>query len=234
MDPVTGSMLVAGAGSIASTIGGLISGNQNYHLQKKIFKWQKQVQQETWNREDNAVQRRAADLNAAGMNRLLAAGSGAAASAPVHVDAPQAPDYSKVGDPLIMVAQQRLQMAKQNADISQTEAQTKLLTGQLNSVTKQNELLQRTIDWYKNHPDTAPNVPGVSSTNAVQAFGDLATHYGERLGNYLGRYIDHGSNRQNISRDEHISRLQNFHMKNGMDARTAYKAAVRQYNRLNP
>lgn len=46
-------------------------------------------QRKVWEREDNAVQRRVADLKAAGLSPTLAAGSAAGVSAPIRVEAPR-------------------------------------------------------------------------------------------------------------------------------------------------
>lgn len=181
ISPGVGTVIGAGLG----LVGSLVSGSQNYRLGKRQLEWQKYAQHETWKREDNAIQRRAADLKAAGMNRLLAAGSGASASAPVHVDAPQYPDFSGLGNPFIQKAQVDMALAKQRADISQTDAQTKLLMGQLATVTKQNDLLQRTLDWYKDHPNSAPNVPGMGTSNMLRAGYDLAIEAGSRISNWF-------------------------------------------------
>lgn len=189
ISPGLGTVIGAGlglAGSLVSSIG-------SNRASKKQLEWQKYAQQKTWEREDNAVQRRAADLKSAGFNRLLAAGSSASSSAPVHVDAEQPVDYSKIGDPFIADAQVKMALAKQKADISQTEAQTRLLMGQLNGVIKQNDLLERQIDWYKKHPNFSPGVPSgiYSGTGAMQIGDQLWTQLG-RAKDWVVRMLAEG------------------------------------------
>lgn len=53
---------------------------ENMKFQREQFEYQKQLNQLQMEREDNAVQRRSADLKAAGINRLMADGQSAAAS----------------------------------------------------------------------------------------------------------------------------------------------------------
>ena len=67
-----------GAGAIA-----------NYMAQKSQASYQKDMQKKAWEREDNAVQRRKADLLAAGLSPVLAAGSAATTMAPIRIEAPQ-------------------------------------------------------------------------------------------------------------------------------------------------
>lgn len=61
----------------------------NTGLQFGQLAYQKEVQQKTWDREDNAVQRRVADMEKAGINPVLAAGGAAQASSPIAVSTPQ-------------------------------------------------------------------------------------------------------------------------------------------------
>lgn len=62
---------------------------KNYELGKENLEWQRAMQEESWRRDDTAVQRRMKDLEAAGINPLMAAGSAAGNSPVVHTEAPQ-------------------------------------------------------------------------------------------------------------------------------------------------
>ena len=65
--------------SILSGIGDFVTG-----LGKTA--WDIFAQNKTWDREDSAIQRRVADLRAAGLSPVLAAGSAAQTSSPIHAD----------------------------------------------------------------------------------------------------------------------------------------------------
>lgn len=102
---------LAGIGSIVSGIGGIGIGiansvqnaeinKKNYELQKDWQNYQKQLQREIFQREDNAIQRRASDIATAGGNPAMAweTGNGAGAGSIVDTSPPQqAPyDYSQL------------------------------------------------------------------------------------------------------------------------------------------
>ena len=92
--------------------------------------WQEYVQNTTWEREDNAVQRRMADLQAAGLNPNLAAGSAAGAGAVVgRSNSPAVQsrmDYGSLMD-----------FARSIIDIKREREQTELLKKQQQLVDEQ-------------------------------------------------------------------------------------------------
>lgn len=114
----------------------------NSVMSLKNYQYQKDTQQTAWERENNAVQRRVADLKAAGLNPVLAAGSAAQSSSPIHINAPEA--QSGVIDRAAIA----MGMLKQKADISATEAQKELMRHQMKLVSQQtdNALLANTAE----------------------------------------------------------------------------------------
>ncbi len=96
--------------------------SQNLSAQKDLLKWQKAAQQTTWDREDNAVQRRVNDLKLAGISPQAAAGGAAQSSGPIGMKAPQR-------DPSIPIKNQAGMQNVINsvANIAQTLAQTQVL-----------------------------------------------------------------------------------------------------------
>lgn len=121
-------------GSIASAISGIIGSALNYDMQeknleqqKKQLKWSKFVQEKSWFREDNAVLRRVMDLERAGLNKMLAAGSGASTGPVVSTVAPQRglhqmPDVNPV-ETFLNIIQMKKNIDRTSAEILNIEQQ---------------------------------------------------------------------------------------------------------------
>lgn len=122
-----------GAGAIA-----------NYLSQKSANRQQKELQQEAWEREDTAVQRRKQDLLAAGLSPVLAAGSAATTMAPIRIEAPQidtaalASAGKTVSDGMLNA----LAMKQGVETINKTAAETKNIQAQQNKTETETAFMQ--------------------------------------------------------------------------------------------
>ncbi|QXP07943.1 MAG: DNA pilot protein [Arizlama microvirus] len=106
--------------SSMDVIGGQIGAILNYTNQQKQQAYNRDMQQQIFEREDNAVQRRVRDLKLAGLSPVLAAGQPAQAGNVVQTEAPQF--NQKVIDPMVMTA-----LARGQVDIERTKSENELL-----------------------------------------------------------------------------------------------------------
>lgn len=114
-----------------SLLGGIGLGLDAFNAGASVWATRKQMelQGEAWQREDSAAQRRVADLRAAGINPVLAAGSAAASSSPIGVRPPSgSTENARQG------ALATAQIAQAKASIGQTVAQTDLIRAQMEKV----------------------------------------------------------------------------------------------------
>lgn len=126
-----GGIIGGALSAITSGVGMGLQAHQNKKNQEREDK----IRRETWEREDNAVQRRAKDMEMAGINPLLAAGDPAQASTGGAVTGQNAPsteglagsiqNAGQIADQMAMAKKmQVLAEQKQDAEIAKIEAET--------------------------------------------------------------------------------------------------------------
>lgn len=123
MDPL--SMATLGGAAIGA-IGGIWNNERNLGFQSKQIEYQKALQERMFQREDNAVQRRVADLRAAGLSPVLAAGSAAQAGPVVDVK-PQSSELSGALDSVASGAQKAAQTEQSIMAARAAKAQVELI-----------------------------------------------------------------------------------------------------------
>lgn len=118
-----------------------LNNQRNYDLQLARNEYEKGVQATTWQREDNAMQRKVKDLEAAGINPVLAAGgSGSPTSAPlglsdVRKESPRTvPQHAVRGSER---AQMMINLMSQRTQVGKTDAERRLIELQQDQVKNQ-------------------------------------------------------------------------------------------------
>ena len=116
--------LLGDVGGFVGAVGNVGVGLLNYGEMRKMNTWQKHAYEYGLSREDTAVQRRAADLRAAGLSPVLAAGQGASTMSPISLNPP------KMDVNPSELAAAAMTMMSQEAEISKTKEQEKLNAAQ--------------------------------------------------------------------------------------------------------
>ena len=128
---------IAAASGLIETGYGVYRDERNYRQQRSVLDWQqdqaawhRDITERAMAREDTAVQRRVADLRAAGINPMLAAGSaagaGSASSPPINVTTPQRRTNPSLRQS-IEQASMALNILQQRKEIARTDANTELI-----------------------------------------------------------------------------------------------------------
>lgn len=144
--------------------------DRNFQFQQEQFNYQKELNQKQMEREDNAVQRRAKDLEQAGMSKNLAAGSSASAGAMSAGTAPQKQATLNAG---MQALQFGSHIAGQVQNITQGNAQTNLTNQQSMTESKKRDNIEQ---------DTKNKVAEQALTEANKTLVDKqASNYEKKL-----------------------------------------------------
>lgn len=119
-----------------AAIPGALNTAYNIYTNKRDFDYQKALQQKMFEREDTAVQRRMADLQEAGINPNLAAGSAAGAGAVVSRSTTNDINFGSALDTMSALNQIKMQsVERQNALVTQ-----EILKQQKNKIDNENAI----------------------------------------------------------------------------------------------
>ena len=198
----------------------VFSNERNYKFQRSQYDYQRNLQNQIFAREDNAVQRRMKDLKAAGVNPLLAAGGAAGTGQAVTVSVPQR------GQLNTSYADYMIAKAKADADISMTKAQQELLNDQAEGVRLNNELTRKSIKWYDDNRNFAPGVESgiYTGKGASSAFGAVSGRVARFIDrNLTGPIIDAINWSPKVQRS--YENAYNYHIKQGLSPKEADRRA---------
>lgn len=217
MDPfgiIGGGVLSSGANFVSNLLGFRQNRNmynQSMRFEKEKFNYAKDLQQQIFGREDNAVQRRAADLQAAGLSPLAefqSAGAGAAVTAGSGVSG-QGRNLGQLGDEqmiqLLMEQEQRnIQNANARKALEIQDAQAKSQVGLNNAnaaVAKENAQSLQHMRKYNDWLQAQHQHYGVNPNSGLGQFTNLADAAVRRFENWQ-------DNKIRMSLNESNSRLQ--------------------------
>lgn len=134
----------------------IYNNERNIGFQQKNLDYQKALQQQIFDREDTAIQRRVNDLEKAGLNKNLAAGQGAAAGSIVSTTAPHSESTSKNAiNPGQIIdflrAENSLENEKEQTD--QAKLDTKIMQIAYDELNQKHQIFNSAFQAYQNELD---------------------------------------------------------------------------------
>lgn len=176
--------IVSGGSQLAGAVSGIKTNDLNYKLQQENLAYQKMLQQTVFNREDNAVQRRVADLKKAGLSPTLAAGSAASAGSVIGTSASRKEsnleNLMAIANVKSVIAQQ--EKAQTEADI----AKNQLVQDRMNTAYYRRQgvsPVESQFGWQQLVTNLVNGLVNKAGTS-------LAASVGEELGNFVNKAGD--------------------------------------------
>lgn len=140
-------------GSLVDAGVGIYNNERNLAFQQAAIDQNMALTRESWARDDNAIQRRVADLKAAGLNPILAAGSAAGNSNPIRVEPKRSDFKTDFGSSSLADDIGAVQQIKHNKLANQSAAlQNAILEEQKEGYRLDNEKKQLEINHYGETP----------------------------------------------------------------------------------
>lgn len=176
------SVVGSGLGAGSSLVGSLLS----YSSERQTRDHMRSMQQQAWAREDTAHQRAVADLRAAGLSPVLAAGSPAPSSSPVKEDAPNL-SLDGFSQHIASLVQQGIQAADGIATInlkSQQAAQSKAQERFIEAQTANAALHGRELNFQAEMQGLRQKQMEAALNNDIQRYRNLKAEEG-RLEEYM-------------------------------------------------
>lgn len=191
-------------GWLGDVVGGLfqpiVSGlgiAADWYQQNRQFKYDQKLQETIFEREDNATVRRAADLEAAGLSKTLAAGNAAGVGQAIRAQVPGAGLGNRGAEAIMLqsaLMKQKADIAKTQEDVLRTRqekftsmAQQRYFDELATKLNHENIPLNALLnddsfDDFSVDPDTGKLVRGKSGDSIAHWLGKM--YYGNNLNNY--------------------------------------------------
>lgn len=217
LDGLLGGAL-AGVGSAASSW-------MNWQSQKETNAQNLALTQQQWGREDNAVQRRTADMEKAGLNPVLAAGNPATSSPAARLEAPQVSRN---------VLADALQGAQTGMNVAQTQAQTDKTNAEARSANADAALKELVTFGKGGSPGAAAAVGSVAQQRYLAGFAKeqadslIATYKADNAEEFTKLDLEN----QRLGLDEKSARIRSLQLAGDLAQKEKDWYTVNQVSRL--